>query len=460
MAAVDLGHLLSILHRHWLSLLLAVLAGLGLGGLRYASTPASYETTTTVFFSLTRSATVGELSQGSTYLQNLVESYADVASSRLVVTPVIQDLGLTDSPNQLARRISATPRTDTAILDITVSGKTGRDAARVADAVAAELKTAVTALSPRGSANAAAVTVTTISPASIPSSPAAPTVLPNLGLGLVLGLVVGLAVVAAREILLSPVATREAAAEVTAAPVLSMVGRAARRQRPLPTVTDARSAHAEAYSMLRTNLQLQRPGNRPTQLVVTSANAGEGRTTTAVNLAVAVAQAAHRVLLVDADLRRPAVATVLGLRNDDGLSTVLAGTSTLEQATVTWVPDGDDSARLAVLPAGPVPANPSDLLASEAMDKLLDMVWHRYDVVILDSSPLLTATDAAALAARTRGALLVVDSRRSRRARLSEAVTRLGLAGAETVGVVLNRADRGRVGRYLPAAARRAAPAR
>ena len=455
---MDLGHVVSVLQRQWLVLLVAVLAGLGIGAARYATTPASYETTTTVFFSLNRSQTVGELSQGSAYLQSLVESYSDVASSRIVVNPVIQQLGLTDSPTQLARRITATPRTDTAILDITVTGDSGPEAARIADSVATQLRRAVATLTPRNSANAAAVTVTTISPAPIPSSPAAPTLPPFVGFGLIAGLLAGLAAVGVREVLLAPVATREAAAEVTAAPVLSMVGRAGRRQRPLPTISDARSAQAEAYSMLRTNLQLQRPGNRPTQLVVTSASPGEGRTTTAVNLAVAIAQAAHRVLLIDADLRRPAVASVLGLRGEEGLSGVLAGTVTLEQATVTWTPEGDETARLSVLPAGAIPANPSDLLASEAMDKLLDMVWHRYDVVVLDSSPLLQATDAAALAARVRGALLVVDSRRSRRARLSEAVTRLGLAGAETVGVVLNRADRGRIGRYAPATA--PAPAR
>lgn len=445
---MDLGHLLAVLHRQWVVLLVTVLAGLGFGIVRYASEQPSYETSTTVFFSLNRSQTVGELSQGSTYLQSLTESYADVASSRLVLNPVIEQLGLTESANRLGRRVVARPRTDTAILDITVSDASGPQAARIADGVAGQLRRAVATLSPKTNASTALVTVTIISPATVPASPSSPRLPPNLGIGLLGGLVLGLAVIAVREVVLAPVATREAAAEVTAAPVLSLVGRAGRRQRPLPTLSDPRSAQAEAYSMLRTNLQLQVPGNRTTQIVVTSASPGEGRTTTAVNLAIAVAQAAHRVLLIDADLRRPAVATVLGLRETEGLSTVLAGRTTLEQATVRWVPDDDDTARIAVLPAGPVPPNPSDLLASEAMDKLLDMARHRYDVVILDSSPLLQATDAAALAARTRGALLVVDDRRSRRARLSEAVTRLGLAGAEAVGVVLNRADRSRIGRY------------
>jgi capsular exopolysaccharide synthesis family protein len=453
---MDLGHVLSILRRHWVIMLVAVIGGLALGGARYASTPRSYETTSTVFFSLNRSQTVGDLSQGSAYLQSLSQSYADVATSKLVLDPVISELGLRTTTAKLARQISAKPRTNTAILDIHVSDSTPSQAARVANSVAGELQRTVAALAPRGSASAATTTVTIISPAVAPSGAASPQVLPNLGLGLLVGLVIGLAMVIGREVVLAPVANREAAAEVTSAPVLSLVGRTGRRQRPLPTISAPRSAQAQAYSMLRTNLQLQRPGNRPTQLVVTSARPGEGRTTTAVNLAVAVAQAEHRVLLVDADLRRPAVATVLGLATADGLSTVLVGTATLEQATVTWVPEGDDSARLSVLPAGPVPANPGDLMASEAMDKLLDMVRHRYDVVIFDSSPLLQATDAAALAARVRGALLVVDGHRTRRARLNEAVIRLALAGADTVGVVLNRSHRGKVGRYVPAVAARA----
>jgi polysaccharide biosynthesis transport protein len=449
---VDLGHLLAVLRRQWVVLLVAVTAGLAIGIVRYASEPPSYQTSTTVFFSLNRSQTVGELSQGTTYLQSLTESYADVASSRLVLNPVIEQLGLSESASRLGRRVTARPRTDTAILDITVADSSAQQAARIADGVATQLRSAVASLSPRTNANAALVTVTIISPAAVPASPSSPRLPPNLLAGLLGGLVLGLAVIAVREIVLAPVATREAAAEVTSAPVLSLVGRAGSRQRPLPTVQDPRSAQSEAYSMLRTNLQLQVPGNRAMQIVVTSASPGEGRTTTAVNLAIAVAQAAHRVLLIDADLRRPAVATVLGLRETEGLSTLLAGRTTVDQAMVRWEPENDDTARITVLPAGPVPPNPSDLLASEAMDKLLDMARHRFDVVILDSSPLLQATDAAALAARTRGALIVVDDRRSRRARLSEAVTRLGLAGAEAVGVVLNRADRGKIGRYTPPA--------
>jgi polysaccharide biosynthesis transport protein len=450
---MDLGHVLSILRRHWVLLFVAILVGLGLGGARYSSTARSYDATSTVFFSLSRSQTVGDLSQGSTYLQSLTQSYADVTTSKLVLDPVISDLSLRTTPIRLARQITARPRTNTAILDIHVSDSTPARAAQVANAVADELQRTVAQLAPRGSASAATTNLTIISSAVPPTSAAAPTVLPNLGLGLIVGLVIGLAVVVARELVVAPVVTREAAAEVTSAPVLSLVGRTIRRQRPLPTISAPRSAQAQAYSMLRTNLQLQRPGNRPMQLVVTSARPGEGRTTTAVNLAVAVAQAAHRVLLVDADLRRPAIATVLRLTGGEGLSTVLAGSASLEQATVTWMAEGDDSARLSVLPAGPVPTNPGDLLASEAMDKLLDQVRHRYDVVIFDSSPLLQATDAAALAARVRGALLVVDGHRTRRVRLNEAVIRLALAGADTVGVVLNRSDRGKIGGYAPSAA-------
>lgn len=449
---MDLGHVLSILRRHWVYLLVAVLAGLALGGIRYATTPRSYESTTTVFFSLNRSQTVGDLSQGSLYLQSLAESYADVTTSKLVLDPVIQELGLQTTAARLGRRISAEPRTNTSIVDIRVSDSTPVQAARVANAVANQLQDTVADLAPKGSASAATTTTTILSAAAPPTGAASPRVLPDLGLGLLVGLVIGLGVIIWREVVLAPVATREAAAEVTDAPVLSLVGRTPRSHRPLPTILAPRSAQAQAYSMLRTNLQLQRPGNRPTQLVVTSARRGEGRTTTAVNLAIAVAQAEHQVLLVDADLRRPSVATALGLGATDGLSTVLAGAATLESATVTWVPDGDDSARLAVLPAGPVPTAPGDLLVSEAMDKLLDMVLNRYDVVIFDSSPLLEATDAAALAAQVRGALLVVDGHRTRRARLNEAVIRLALAGADTVGVVLNRSDRRKISGYVPAA--------
>ena len=435
---MNLGRGLSALRRRWVVLLVFVLAGAALGAYRSARTEPTYQSTTTVFFSLTRTQTVGELAQGSAYLQALVTSYAQVTTSRLVLTPVINQLQLNESEGQLNRRIRARARPNTSLMDITVTDRTPEGAAEVANALAVELRSAVASLSPRSSARVAAVTVTTVTPATAPTRPSAPDRPFNIGLGLAVGLILGTAFVAVREAMTSPVTTREAAVEATSAPVLAMIGRERWRRRPLPVVSDPRSPRAEAFYMLRTNLQPGHAANRPLRLAVTSARHGEGRTTTAANLAMAISHTSRQVLLLDADLRRPSVTGLLGLPDSPGLSTVLAGMASVEDASLSWAAEGERATWLTVLPAGPVPPNPSELLASEAMDKLLDGVLHRFDVVIIDTSPLLEATDAAVLASKVDGTLFVVDSGTPRN-ELSEAVTRLMLAGASVLGVVLNR---------------------
>jgi capsular exopolysaccharide synthesis family protein len=202
--------------------------------------------------------------------------------------------------------------------------------------------------------------------------------------------------------------------------------------------------------MLRTNIDAQRrSADAPICLVVVSALPGEGRTSIAVNLAIAMSHTAHRVLLIDADLRNPAVAGRLGVDVTDGLSSVLRGVSSLEEAVYTWVSPDPSRSSFAVLPTDPVLTNPSELIASEALDKLLDMVRQRYDIVILDSPPLLRTADGAVLAARSDGALLVVDSR-TRQRQLAEVVDRLRLAGTSIIGVVLNRTSRRRTGYRRP----------
>src|SRR5215207_4424915 len=157
--AMNLGRGLSALRRRWVVLLVFVLAGAALGAYRSARTEPTYRSTTTVFFSLTRTQTVGELAQGSAYLQALVTSYAQVTTSRLVLTPVIDQLQLEESESQLNRRIRAKARPNTSLMDITVTGRTPEGAAEVANALALQLRSAVASLSPRSSAKVAAVTV-------------------------------------------------------------------------------------------------------------------------------------------------------------------------------------------------------------------------------------------------------------------------------------------------------------
>ena len=444
---MDLGTILSVARRRWLVLFLALLIGLGLGVARTETTTPTYTSSTAVFFSLTRSTTVGELAQGSTYLQGLVQSYANVATSGLVLIPIADRLGIPGA-NPLARKVTARPRPNTAILDITVTDSRNQRAAQIADAVATQLTTVVATLSPRASAKVATITVTPISPASVPKSPSAPNGKLNLAIGLVFGIILGVGATVALEVLTAPVTSRESAAAAAGAAVLAMIPYDRRRKRPTLVIREPRSPRAEAFWMLRTNLQLHQPTGESMCLVVTSGKRGEGRTSVAVNLAIAMSHTAHRVLLMDADLRRPAIARMLGLPSTEGVSTVLSGETDLAQALQIWPGLGPADNRLDVLPAGPIPASPSELFASNRADKLLEVLRHRYDVVVIDTPPLLEVADGAVLAAKGDGALLIADSRRTRSKQLAEAVTRLRLAGAVIRGVALNRARPERSGPY------------
>jgi capsular exopolysaccharide synthesis family protein len=196
-------------------------------------------------------------------------------------------------------------------------------------------------------------------------------------------------------------------------------------------------APAEAIRRLRTNLQFVGAGTQSKSLVVTSSVPGEGKSTTAINLAVSLADAGSRVILVDADLRRPSVADYLGVEGRAGLTTVLIGRADLEDVIQPWRDSG-----LHILPSGQVPPNPSELLGSTVMVDLLAKLEADYDVVLLDTPPLLPVTDATILTKLVGGAVVVVGADRIHKAQLAEALETLEIAGAQLHGLVLNKIAR------------------
>jgi capsular exopolysaccharide synthesis family protein len=197
---------------------------------------------------------------------------------------------------------------------------------------------------------------------------------------------------------------------------------------------DPHGQRAESIRRLRTNLQFVDVDSGPRSILVTSSVPSEGKTTTVVNLAVALADAGSRVLLVDADLRRPSVAPVMGLEGSAGLTSILIGQASLGDVVQPW-----RNGRLDVLASGPVPPNPSELLGSAAMASLLADLTATYDVVLLDSPPLLPVTDAAILSRRAGGTLVVVGTDRIHKAELHDALGALEAVDAHVLGLVLNK---------------------
>lgn len=195
-----------------------------------------------------------------------------------------------------------------------------------------------------------------------------------------------------------------------------------------------KSVLAEAFRTLRTNLSFAAV-NRPFRsILVTSALTGEGKTTTATNLSIVLAQAGHRVFLLDCDLRLPAIHRVFGLDNAQGLTNVL-----VQQVDPVAIAQPGPVPGLSILPSGPVPPNPADLLGSEQMRSLWERIYREFDYVIADSPPVLSVTDAALLSSQVDGVLLVIRTARTRIETLQEAKAQLERANARIVGVVLNR---------------------
>lgn len=204
----------------------------------------------------------------------------------------------------------------------------------------------------------------------------------------------------------------------------------------LIVLDDPKSFSAEAYRVLRTNLQYVTPGAAPRLVLITSAEAGEGKTTTTANLGISVAQTERSVLLVDTDLRRPTLHTLLRVPGSPGLSSCLAGAA-LQGAVVTKtsVPN------LSLIASGPIPPNPAELLSSRRMRELLRAVGEQYDMVLLDSPPVLAASDATTVAPLVDGVLLVVGSGGAPEAAIRRAKEQLEAVHARVLGAVINRFD-------------------
>lgn len=204
-------------------------------------------------------------------------------------------------------------------------------------------------------------------------------------------------------------------------------------RRQLVVQDDPKSVGSEAFRTLRTNLQFVNPDARPDTILITSAGPAEGKSTVSANLAVSMAQTGKKVIYVDCDLRKPVGHKIFGLHNSVGVTSVLTGQATLDEALQKSQTEG-----LWVLTAGPLPPNPADLLQSQAMKHLIDEIKSKSDQRILDSAPVLPVADAMIIAPQTDGVVLVVAANSVPRQYVIRAKELLENTGVKILGVVLN----------------------
>ncbi len=424
---------LRAIRTRWLYVLASVLIALITAVVATLMTTPLYEASTRLFVSNTGGQSVTDSYQGQRLSQDRVISYTEIIKGETLALRTIEKLNLDMGVGALRTKIRATSKPDTVLINVTVTDPSPVRARDLANALSDEFVVMVRELETPGPGIRPDARVVVEQRASIPKSPVTPQKATNIALGLVAGLTLGIGLALLRELLDNSVKDRDTLEQITG---VGMVGSVPldrnRRERPAISFDTDNSLIAEAFRKIRTNLQFLNVDNPPRVIVVTSSAPSEGKTTTAINIALALAEAEHKVVLVDGDMRRPSLAKYLDLVSSVGFSTALSGAATLAE-----VLQSTKYSNLTVLAAGPTPPNPSELLGSQAAGKVLDVLRSQYDYVIIDSSPLLAVTDGAILATRADGTLLIARFGETKRDQLAHAAGIINDVGATLLGAVV-----------------------
>lgn len=423
----------------WIAVGLAV--GLAVGAVFVVAVPARYTSETSLLLDVESApGNVTAAYDGELLAQQKVQAYVPLFTGPQFAGLVVEELarrGIADEAQDVRSALGATTAGESPVIRLTATGATAEQAEDRATAAATAASALVGSLEAPDPATPSALSARVVAQASVPGPPS-----PGPGLVLTLGLLLGLAagVVAALVRDAGDRSVRSAAeAEAAAgAPLLGVLHEDPRHPRhPVVLHQGARSTRAEQIRTVRTALTLGSTGPGPEVLLVTSALPGEGKTSFACDLAISAAQGGRRTLLVGADLHRPRLGDFLGIEEAVGLTSVLTGRVTSHQAVQRWA-----GGLIDVLPAGRVPEQPLELVGSPTMKSLLDVLRREYDLVVLDTPPLLAVSDAAVLAALADGAVLVVGRGRSAADDVAQ-VADLLRTTTSLRGIVVTRENRG-----------------
>lgn len=384
------------------------------------------------------------LTSGTSYISSQIESYPSLIKTKAVLNPVIDNLGLDVSASELARKITASRPENTMILTITATDPDARRAADIANAVAQSLTDQVTSELYRrdGSQDGESpISLSVVDEALPPTQPSSPNVLKYAVVGIILGVVLAATGVLLRTLIDARIRNKEDfIRQWPDLPVMGELAKGGRYTAQAAAVIDSPgSIEADEIRRIRTNILFSKPrgnNNADKILIVTSTEAGEGKTTTCVNLAAACAEAGRKVLLIDTDLRHPSVGERLGINDSAGLTHLLTGQAGLRDLIQPYWKDNYH-----VLPAGRRTANPTLLLNSDNMRILLEQIAPLYDDIIIDTCPIAVSNDAVLFAKEHGNMLLVVGLGMEDRRGLNATMENLRLADVHPLGVVLNLSE-------------------
>ncbi|MBC9958205.1 polysaccharide biosynthesis tyrosine autokinase [Yimella sp. cx-51] len=429
---MTLREFLRVMRRRWRVVALSTLLVVAVAVVVTMQQPRSYTARSSVYLQTTAQGSSANNGIAVITAQDL-NTYVAVLGSPPVLEPLRRRLGL---PAGYPINVSATVNPTASILNVTAVDPDPRRAAAIANATGPQLAEAAATFSPLLKSSGQAVAATTISPAGVPSSPTSPNLTRNIELALLAGLLLGVAFALMRNVFDTKVRGESDLQTISDSPLLAALP-ADDMQKVILSWDSRVSKHhgyLEAVRRLRTSLMFVDVTTTGNAFLVTSAMPGEGKTSTAINLARAVAETGSRTLLVDADLRRPTVASTLGLEGAAGLTTVLLGRADLYDVIQ---PYGDSN--LHILAAGQVPPNPSELLGSQRMAEIFEKLGADFDYVLVDSPPVLPVVDAVLLDKLTAGLVMVVAADRTRKRDLEQAVKMLQTSGVDIDGFALNK---------------------
>ncbi len=431
----------------WLSVIGLVIGGL-VGWGASALMTQQYTATSQVYVGTGSAGGSGDAYQGVLMSQKQVGSYAEMADSRALGQRIVDDLHLDKTAGEVSSMITAGAHKDTVILDLKATSSDADLARDVANSAATQLQAMVHELNaqtaPDGASGAPQLAL--LNEAESPSAPSSPNTMMNIVLGAVLGLVLGAIAAVVKGLTDRRITDASTIIEIVDSPLIGTVSTTtALANSHTLDFGAAPSPSTEQFRGMRTNLRFLDVDNAPTVLAVTSGMPGEGKSTIAVNLALALADDGESVVLVDADLRSPSVATYVGgnLQSAVGLSTALAGAAVIEDVIQPTAIEG-----LSVVTAGPTPPNPAELLGSRRFGEVLAQLAAQFDHVILDASPVLPVTDGALVAASADGVLLAVRHADTTTDQLSEATASLSAVNSRVLGTIFTRTPGKNDGRY------------
>ncbi|MEQ3549043.1 polysaccharide biosynthesis tyrosine autokinase [Pseudonocardia nematodicida] len=434
---------LRVLGERWIVIVVCI----GLGVLSAAAVslgrPPAYTAQTSLFVTTQVVNNPQDAYQGAQLSQDRITSYVELATGDRVLEETSRRLGLGASAD-LASRVGTSSSPNSVIFGVTATDPSPEQATEIANTVAAVTSEVIGELErPLNDGDLTYVGARVIQPAAVPSTPSSPGLTVLLALGLTVGLVIGVVGAYVHNTLDNTVTTADGATAIVKAPALGSVVLDPKVPATPLAVHEAPSTPiAENFRRIRTNLQFVDVDSPRKTVVITSGVAGEGKSTTAANLAAAVASTGRRVLLIEGDLRRPGVSALFGVDRSVGLTTVLSGGLPLGRAVHNW-----GGGALDLLPSGVLPPNPSELLGSNQMRSLLQEARSTYDLVLVDTPPVLPVADAAALLPATDGALLVCGYGRTTTQQLSAAAHALRAVSGSVLGVILTLVPARRIGR-------------